>query len=259
MAVADRSTGARVAAGGGEEAYISESIVKLFTVAYYAHQPGGVDDQLAGQLRSMIINSDDRIESSLWNTDIVPAAADRYGLPDTRNGPKTGPHDWGWELITADDETTFLYEMSKDPEVAPLLMAAMADVAPTGTDGFDQSFGLNALSGDHGSKQGWTDVGSADQVQVHSVGWTDRYFVAILQTSSTAGYDAMRAAATDTAQALQRAGSEPTTVPPRGRPPGADTTPADDPAAVGMVIEGISEELLELLRSILATTSPTAH
>ena len=150
----------------------------------------------------MIIHSDDEIESSLWNVDIVPAMAARYGLGNTSNGPKTGPHDWGWELITADDEADFLFKMSNDPQVAPLLMDAMANVAPTGSDGFDQSFGLNALTGDHGSKQGWTDVGSAAQVQIHSVGWTDRYFVAILQTSTDSDYDTMRADSTRTAQAV---------------------------------------------------------
>ncbi len=207
VAVVDRSSGERVAASGGDERYISESIVKLFTVAYYEVQAGGHPDPgMAQTLRTMIINSDDGIESSLWNTDIVPTMANRYGLRNTSNGPKTGPDDWGWELITADDEADFLFSMSNDPNVGPLLMDAMADVAPVGADGFDQSFGLNALTGDHGSKQGWTDVGSTDQVQIHSVGWTDRYFLAILETSTGAGYDAMRAASTATAQAVQGAG-----------------------------------------------------
>ena len=203
VAVVDRSTGELVASSGGDQQYISESIVKLFTVAYYAVQAGGhPDDSMAHLLRTMIINSDDAIESTLWNTDIVPTVAARYGLENTSNGPKTGPHDWGWELITADDEAKFLYEMSNDPLVAPLLMDAMAKVAPTGSDGFDQQFGMNALTGDHGSKQGWTDVGSADQVQIHSVGWTDRYFVAILQTATGSDYDTMRADSTTAARAV---------------------------------------------------------
>jgi len=203
VAVVERSTGALVAGSGGGEQYISESIVKLFTVAYYLVRAGGrPDDSMAQTLRTMIINSDDGIESTLWNTDIVPTVAARYGLDHTSNGPKTGPHDWGWESITADDEAKFLYGMSNDPLVAPLLMDAMAKVAPTGSDGFDQDFGMNALTGDHGSKQGWTDVGSSDRVQIHSVGWTDEYFVAILQTSSGADRDTMRADATATARAV---------------------------------------------------------
>ena len=203
VAVVDRSTGELVAESGGDQQYISESIVKLFTVAYYLVQAGGrPDDSMAQTLRTMIINSDDGIQSTLWNTDIVPTVAARYGLANTSNGPKTGPHDWGWELITADDEAKFLYEMSNDPLVGPLLMDAMANVAETGSDGFDQEFGMNALTGDHGSKQGWTDLGSTGRVQIHSVGWTDEYFVAILQTSGSSDYDTMRADATATARAV---------------------------------------------------------
>ena len=71
-------------AGGGDEQYISESIVKLFTVAYYLTQAAGEPDPaLAEKLRTMIIHSDDQIESSLWNVDIVPTIAARYGLANT--------------------------------------------------------------------------------------------------------------------------------------------------------------------------------
>jgi hypothetical protein len=157
--------------------------------------------------------------------------AARYGLANTSNGPKTGPHDWGWELITADDEADFLFKMSGDPEVAPLLTDAMANVAPTGSDGFDQSFGLNSLTGDHGSKQGWTDVGSTQRVQIHSVGWTDRFFVAILQTSTGSDYDTMRADSTRTAQAVLAAEEAGPTGATADDPSGASTAATPDTSA----------------------------
>ncbi|HEY4993779.1 MAG TPA: hypothetical protein VII33_17030, partial [Nakamurella sp.] len=236
IAVLDRATGVPVASTGGDEQYIAESIVKLFTVAYYEDQAGGqLDASMAQALRTMIIYSDDDIESSLWNTDIVPTVAARYGLDDTRNGPKTTAHDWGWELITADDEAKFLYQMSKDPAVAPLLMDAMANAAPSGLDGFDQDFGMNALTGDHGSKQGWTDVGSADQVQIHSVGWTDRYFVAILQTATGSDYDTMRADSTNAARAVlvaENPGSAPVSTGSAAGPTPPSTAPTAQLAAV---------------------------
>lgn len=203
ISVVDRLTGENVARNGGEQRYIGESIVKLFTAAYYLIKANGdPDPALSEQLREMIINSDDDIESALWNTDIVPAMAQRYGLGNTSNGPRTGPDDWGWELITADDETQFLYKMSNDPLVAPLITEAMSHEAATAADGFDQHFGLNAIAGDHGSKQGWTDVGSTSPFQVHSVGWTDRYFVAILETDDDADYDSMQDLSTRAAQAI---------------------------------------------------------
>ncbi len=90
-------------------------------------------------------------------------------------------------------------------------------------------------------------------MQVHSVGWTDRYFVAILQTSTTAGYDAMRAAATATAEAVQRAGVPVIGVDPTPRQPDTAPTPAPDPVDVGMALERIRKEMLELLSALVGT------
>jgi hypothetical protein len=85
--------------------------------------------------------------------------------------------------------------MSMDPLVGRQLTTWMRNTAGRGTDGFDQSFGFNALTGDHGSKQGWNDPGWSP-ANLHSVGWTSKYFAAILQTSPTADYRTMRAAST---------------------------------------------------------------
>ncbi len=203
VALVDRSTGDLVATSGGNTQVISESIVKLFTVGYYlvkydGHLPSG----LADDLHEMIVHSDDNLESRYWTTAAVPAMAARYGLSHTSNGPRTGPHDWGWEYITANDEAKFLYEASKDPVVGPFLTAAMAGVAAVGNDGFDQAFGFNALDGDHGSKQGWTDRNTSAAINIHSVGWTHKYFGAILETSGSPKYDTMRADATVTARLI---------------------------------------------------------
>ena len=201
VALVDRSTGRLVASRGGDVQVISESIVKLFTVAYYLVQyDGHLPEAMAADLHEMIVHSDDSIESRYWTTAAVPAMAARYHLGSTANGVKTGPHDWGWEYITADDEAMFLYRTSMDPTVGPFLMDAMANVAPVGADGFDQHFGFNALTGDHGSKQGWTDVDTSPAINIHSVGWTARYFGAILETSDSPQYDTMRADSTATAQ-----------------------------------------------------------
>ncbi|MET3805370.1 hypothetical protein ABIB25_002371 [Nakamurella sp. UYEF19] len=193
VALVDRSTGKLMASTGGDTQVVSESIVKLFTVAYYlVRYHGDLPSQMATDLHEMIVHSDDRIESQYWTTAAVPRVAQRYSLAHTANGAKTGPHDWGWEYITAADEAMFLYRASQDPMVGPFLMAAMSDVAPAGADGFDQDFGFNSLDGDHGSKQGWTDLDTSQAINIHSVGWTDRYFGAILETSPTPQYSQMR-------------------------------------------------------------------
>lgn len=237
ISVVDRRTGELVADNGGDRQYVAESIVKLFTTAYYlVRTKGEPDSTLRQTLTAMVENSDDEIESDLWNVDIVPSMAARYGLQHTANGPRTGPHEWGWELITADDETAFLAGAADDPVVAPLLLDAMAHSPPTAADGTDQAFGLNALTGDHGSKQGWTDAGTewAEQAQIHSVGWTDRYFVAILETADDATFDQMTASSTEAAAAIQRAESDAaTTTQNPGPAPAGSIPPASVPAPAG--------------------------
>lgn len=237
VALVDRNTGRLVASRGGDVQVISESIVKLFTVAYYLVQyDGRLPADMAADLHEMIVHSNDSIESRYWTTAAVPAMATRYHLPSTANGPKTGPHDWGWEHITADDEATFLYRASIDPVVGPFLMDAMAGVAPVGADGFDQHFGFNALTGTHGSKQGWTDRNTSQAINIHSVGWTGRYFGAILETSDSPQYDTMRADSTATAR-LVAALDQPPTV----------QAPTVDPAALAAVTRGLSRLVSRLL------------
>lgn len=206
IAVVDRVTGEVVAAHAGDEVCNAESILKLFTAAFYLVQADGAPDtELADQLREMIEVSDNDIQSSLWSADIIPTITDRYLLTGTENGPNPSAATWGSDQTTANDQARFLYLMSRDPMVGPMLMNWMASTEPTGADGFNQAFGFNVLAGDHGSKQGWSDPGW-NPANLHSVGWTDRYFAAILQTSATATYATMRATSTRTAQLIAEAG-----------------------------------------------------
>ena len=230
VAVVDRATGELVAGFDGDRVFETESILKMFTAAFYLLRADGAPDaELTAQLRTMIEVSDNGIQSSLWRSDIVPTIADRYGLTDTRNGPRAGAGNWGSDRTTANDQARFLHRMSQDPLVAPHLMAWMASAAPTGSDNFNQAFGFNALTGDHGSKQGWTDPGRSP-VNLHSVGWTARYFAAILQNSDTATYATMRETSTHTATMIASVGEPGVT---DAEPVPADRRPAvPDPALV---------------------------
>ena len=202
VAVVDRTTGALVAENNGGQVFNSESILKLFTAAFYLTESEGPPESwLVDDLRTMITTSDNGIQTDLWDYEIIPTIAERYDLADTSNGYAASPESWGSDRTTATDQALFLYRMSVDPEVGPLLMTWMAATAPTAADGFDQSFGLAALTGGHGSKQGWSDP-DWSPANLHSVGWTGRYFVAILQTSPTATYATMRATSTTTAKSL---------------------------------------------------------
>ncbi|GAA2015171.1 hypothetical protein JL107_08965 [Nakamurella flavida] len=216
VAVLDRATGELVASVGGDEVYNTESVLKLFTAAYYLIQADGEPDaDLSGALESLIEVSDNGIQSALWDYDIIPTIVERYGLSGTRNGPNASSGTWGSDRTTADDQVRFLAAAAADPLVGPFLLDTMADTQEEGTDGFDQDFGLNALTGVHGSKQGWSDPGWTP-ANLHSVGYTARYFVAILQTSPDASYATMRATSTATAESL--AALDPPVAPPAPEP-----------------------------------------
>lgn len=218
IALVDRATGELVAGYAADEVFNTESILKLFTAAYYLVEfDGAPDADLEGALRTMIAMSDNGIQSALWQWDIVPTIAERYGLTATRNGPNASSQSWGSDRTTASDQALFLYRMSQDAVVGPKLMAWMTATEPTGADGFNQEFGFNALTGDHGSKQGWSDPGWSP-ANLHSVGWTAGYFAAILQTSPSATYATMRATSTATAQLIASIGEPP--------PPNAAVSPS---------------------------------
>lgn len=226
VAVVDRVDGTLLAARNGDTVFNSESILKLFTAAYYLVKADGQPNaETAAALRTMIVVSDNGIQSELWRRDIVPTIADRYGLTSTTNQNNASSRNWGSAKITANDEARFLWGMSQDPTVGPLLTQWMAASEPTGSDGFDQAFGLNAMTGDHGSKQGWSDSGFSPY-NIHSVGWTGRFFVAVLQTSSTAGSDTMKATSTFTAQALTDLSASMYPPAPAAAPVAVDCAPA---------------------------------
>lgn len=251
VSVLDRTTGELLVSSSGDQVFSSESILKLFTASYYLIQADGQPDaDLVETLSTMIELSDNGIQSSLWKEAIVPTIAERYGLTDTRNANNASSRNWGSGRITADDQVKFLYAMSQDPLVAPSLMAWMAATAPAGSDEFDQFFGLNAMPGDHGSKQGWSDPGSTPY-NLHSVGWTGQYFVAILQTSPSAGTTALREASTNTATLITAAMTA--VVEQRA----ADTAAlCDGGAAAGPLFDELTAAVSALLQNAGGVTCP---
>lgn len=209
ISVVDRSTGTVASETPNAHTQVaSESIVKLFIAGYYAVQAGGSDGLSAAnrnRLEDMIKFSDDNTANSLFRSTIVPSQAARYGLTETTNDTDGAGH-WGAVRITAHDMAKFMYAMSNDPDVGPWLLGVMAQVAPNGSDGFNQQFGFNALSGVHGSKQGWGGDGWGPQpYTINSVGFTDQWFGAILQSGTASTYATMSDTATFAAQQIQNA------------------------------------------------------
>ena len=207
ISVVDRKTGAVLSQTGNAGAQVaSESIMKLILAAYYLRMYGGYDRTPQGtrdRLQYMLIYSDDDTASSMFTTSAIPTIAAVYGLGSTINATDRAGH-WGAARITAADMTTFLYRAANDPWVGPWLIPVMSQTAANGSDGFDQYFGMNRLTGEHGSKQGWgcDSFWTSPQCAIHSIGYTDRYFVAILQLG---GYpDPMRWTSTTSAGLIQQ-------------------------------------------------------
>ncbi len=235
VSVVDRTTGAVLAQTSNANTQVaSESIMKLLLAAYYLVSNGGYTQTPAArlsQLSYMLRYSDDDTATELFTPAAIPTIAARYGLTNTTNAIDDPGH-WGAARITAADMTRFLYQTSIDPQVGPWLLPVMAQTATTGTgedSDFSQAFGLNAISGTHGSKQGWgcDSYWTDPQCVISSVGYTSNAFVAILQLGD--GYpDPMRATATEAATEISRGT---TTVVPIGNLDGV-TSPAPDILAV---------------------------
>lgn len=186
VVVLDRSTGQTITSIGADLAVPSMSLVKLFIATDAIAQAGGVD-QLADTDRSalttMIEQSDDEIAQDYYDADggddIVERTVRRYGLTGTAPSPE--PEYWGDVQVTAADLASFLRQALSDPQTGPFLTAAMNASAPTGSDGFDQQFGVHALSGT-GSKQGWgCCLGGV--LALHSVGYSADRIVVVLSTA----------------------------------------------------------------------------
>lgn len=210
LAVVDRASGNVVAQTRNSHTQVaSESIMKLFIAAYYLKSYGGYDktpQSIRNRLAFMIQYSDNATASALFTASAIPSVAAGYGLAETTNA-WGNPGYWGAARITAFDMAKFMQRASTDPQVGPWLLPIMAGTARTGSGedaNWNQYYGLNALSGEHGSKQGWgcDSYWTTLKCAIHSVGYTDRYFVAVLQLGPNLP-GTMPATATATAQRVQ--------------------------------------------------------
>ncbi|MGI8416555.1 MAG: hypothetical protein ACR2P2_10230 [Nakamurella sp.] len=206
-AVIDRKTGKVVAQTANSETQVaSESLVKTILAAYYLVEYNGtLPADMSTALHSMIVKSDDPTATAYWTNKAVPTIAARYGLTTIQLADPEPGH-WGSTRVSALGLATFLYKMSKDPVVGPWLLEAMGDVSDSGSDGFDQDFGFNAIQG-AASKQGWGSGADewgelAGHPCIHSIGLTSRYAATVLQTAPPGTYRSMRSDATNTVKLI---------------------------------------------------------
>jgi hypothetical protein len=204
--VIDRSTGRVVGRTRNDGTQVaSESLVKMFLAAYYlVRHNGTLPAELDRRLRYMITRSDDDTASSLWTDSAVPLVRNRYGLSGLGPAIPRASY-WGGSRITAASVARFLDSAGRDPVVGPWLFAAMGAAANTGSDGYNQNLGFNAIPG-AGSKQGWgSDNWVNGRNAVHSAGFGSRYVAAVLQSGGSGTYGLMPGTATYTAALINAA------------------------------------------------------
>lgn len=186
VVVMNRQTGSVTTSINADAAVPTMSLVKLMLAADVIDQAGGVDqvdsDTLA-QLHRMIAVSDDSIAQDFYDADgrgaIITRVAANYGLTGTTPAPN--PRYWGDVRVTADDMASLLFQLLSSRFSGLWFAEAMEAAEDNGADGFDQNFGMNAVSGT-GSKQGWGCC-LDDVLAIHSVGFTAGQIVVVLSTS----------------------------------------------------------------------------
>lgn len=193
IAVLDRSTGARTV-GGVDEPVETASVVKLFLAddLLFRESTGEVtlteDDY--DLIENMLRSSDDTAANLLWaqhgGSEMVLRVAERHNLTGTT--PPFSP--WWWNTTTtASDLLTWYDDVlggrgGLDEEARARIIGYLTDFTPTGSDGYDQTFGLpEGLPGmtDLGVKQGWMCCLDGEWVHLSTgfFGDDQRYVVAV--------------------------------------------------------------------------------
>ena len=145
-------TGYRVDSGNVDEIRTCLSICKIY-IADHVFREGTAAQKK--QATEMIRTSDDGITTRLYRAfpESIDEVAERYDLPDT-----AGMRTWGKSVTTTHDVATFLAAKVAKGDFDDPVLAAMADSAPFGSDGYPQDFGTAVLPGVIGTKWGWADI-----------------------------------------------------------------------------------------------------
>ncbi|HZE39005.1 MAG TPA: hypothetical protein VE172_09375 [Stackebrandtia sp.] len=158
------------------------SVVKLL-IALDTLDSGGDPSEVSDMLRY----SDDAIARELWwqggKTDVIARMTSKIGLSHTK--PPDDPIWWGFTTSTASDLVR-IYRYILDDAPAPsrrIIMSALEHASRTGSDGFNQYFGIPTAAGSQpwAVKQGWSCCRIGRSLHTTgTVGADHRYIVIVL-------------------------------------------------------------------------------
>jgi hypothetical protein len=202
-----------VYAAGDDAAFPSASVVKVFLAARLLVDGRQRDAATEDLMRQMIVASDDKAATALYpeagGEELAAWTNQRY---KTRGiGAASKPGAWYLTRVTARSVVTFYAAVAKDELVRSWLLDAMGRAEATGSDGFDQYFGIAAATTGWRIKQGWMCCVN-DLSYTHSTGFVndDRYAVALLAEGPREAYgNGGRTTVSQMARALMPGGTIP--------------------------------------------------
>ncbi|MFD6859483.1 serine hydrolase [Rhodococcus sp. NPDC060090] len=201
VAVLDRATGARTV-GGVNEPLATASVVKLFIADDLLFRESIGEILLADEdydlIREMLTHSDDSAANLLWEAfdghEIVERVAERHSL----DGTVASVDSWWNTVTTASDILTWYDDLLSgrgglDESSAARIIGSLLEFDPTGSDGYDQRFGLpDGLPSavDLGVKAGWMCCLDSQWIHLSTgfFGNYHRYVVAVL-SRETVNYE----------------------------------------------------------------------
>jgi hypothetical protein len=193
IVVLDRDTG-QIVSNGANQPFPIASVVKLFIADDLLLQESKGETKLTAadhkSLDIMLSSSDDGAAQTFWDRSggnaVISRIVARYGLSGT-----TAPYNGHWDVTqsTASDLVRY-YDKLLDgsgglpPEQVNVIMTALAQSTPTGTDGYPQRFGIpdGLYAEPVAVKQGWFCCwNGANQLHVSTgaIGPERRYVLAI--------------------------------------------------------------------------------
>ncbi|GGI96569.1 hypothetical protein GCM10011581_37170 [Saccharopolyspora subtropica] len=199
VAVLDRATGELALGRAAAQPMYSASLSKLIVAVDVLRRDGALVDQRTRDWISRSLGpSDDAAMNELWSRFDGPGAVARVaalaGLEDTR-APQD-PGRWGETQLSARDAVrldAYLFDGLPASE-RDFAVRGLAAAPPRAADGFDQVFGLAAVSGS-AVKSAWMCC-QQGRIILHSAGTAGpehRYAVALLSSRpSSLGYAAAR-------------------------------------------------------------------
>jgi hypothetical protein len=191
VAVFDTVTGQFWGSGDYNQAYVTESVAKIFIAAKLL-VTGQMTGWVATTAYTMITQSDDASANALYGrvggASVATWVEQYFGVPNL-DAPPVPPNCWGCTPVTAQGLVYLYNALKENSAVWGWLSNAMSHATEYGSDGTYQFFGIPSATSDAAIKQGWGDDGAGRRVpDFNSTGFVNRSRFAVAILTQGPGY-----------------------------------------------------------------------